>query len=105
MQLQADVVDCAPPRGRAGAPVTAILNLRGRNENSGCSVDHWRIISAQTRGSSISSAAAPAIGIGGDVADAIAAGLDGVHLDLGQIGQDVRRVASLIQWNWMFCAW
>ena len=29
-----------------GAPVTASLNLRGRKENSGCSVDHCRRISA-----------------------------------------------------------
>ena len=41
-------------------PVTAILNLRGRNENSGCRLDHWRINSAVIRGSSISSAATPA---------------------------------------------
>ena len=43
-QLQADVV---PAGGGAvfGAPLTAILNLRGRNANSGCSVLHWRRIS------------------------------------------------------------
>ena len=40
--------------------VTAILNLRGRKVDSGCSVDHWRIASAQTRGSSSSSAVASA---------------------------------------------
>ena len=33
--------------------------------------------------------------IGGDVADAVARGLDGVHLDLGQRGQDVRHVLEL----------
>ena len=33
--------------------------------------------------------------IGGDVADAIAAGLDAVHLDLGQLGQDIRRLLQL----------
>ena len=33
-------------RLETGAPVTAILNLRGRNRNSGCSDDHWRRISA-----------------------------------------------------------
>ena len=43
-----------------GAAVTAILNLRGSQLNSGCTVDHWRIASAHTRGSSISSAVAPA---------------------------------------------
>ena len=42
------------------APLTAILNLRGRKENSGWKLDHWRISSHQGRGSSISSAAAPA---------------------------------------------
>ena len=42
------------------APLTAILNLRGRNANSGCSVLHWRRISQYGRGSTISSAATPA---------------------------------------------
>ena len=42
------------------AAVTAILNLRGSQLNSGWNVDHWRIASAHTRGSSISSAVAPA---------------------------------------------
>jgi hypothetical protein len=42
------------------APVMAILNLRGRNANSGCSVLHWRRISANGRGSAISSMAMPA---------------------------------------------
>jgi hypothetical protein len=40
--------------------VMAILNLRGSQENSGCTVDHWRMASAHTRGSSSSSAVAPA---------------------------------------------
>src|SRR5258705_13887279 len=43
-------------------PETAILNLRGRKENSGCSVDHCRRISDRIRGSSISSADAAAKG-------------------------------------------
>jgi hypothetical protein len=30
--------------------------------------------------------------VGGDVADALAAGLDRVHLDLGKLGQDIGRV-------------
>ena len=42
------------------APVMPILNLRGSQLNSGLSVDHWRSSSAVGRGSSISSAAAPA---------------------------------------------
>jgi hypothetical protein len=33
--------------------------------------------------------------VGGDVADALAAGLDGVHFDLGQIGEDVGRFLEL----------
>jgi hypothetical protein len=54
-------MSCARVTARSlGEPVTAILNLRGRNWNSGWSVDHWRISSAQGRGSAISSAAAPA---------------------------------------------
>ena len=40
--------------------VIAILNLRGRNENSGWSVRCWRSSSAQSRGSSISPGATPA---------------------------------------------
>ena len=42
------------------APFTAILNLRGRKANSGCSVLHWRRISQNGRGSAISSTAMPA---------------------------------------------
>ncbi|MND85424.1 hypothetical protein D3C80_773500 [compost metagenome] len=42
------------------APFTAILNLRGRWENSGWKVDHWRMISHQGRGSTSSSRATPA---------------------------------------------
>ncbi len=44
------------------APVTAILNLRGKNANSGWNVDHCRRISQYGRGSSISSFATPANG-------------------------------------------
>jgi hypothetical protein len=33
--------------------------------------------------------------IGGGVADAVARSLDGVHLDRGQVGQDVRRLFQL----------
>ena len=35
------------------------------------------------------------IGVGRDVADAVAAGLDGVHVHLRQVVEDVRRVAEL----------
>ena len=41
--------------------------------------------------------------VGRDVADAIARGLDGVHLDAGELGQDVGAVGSAGQLNWMFC--
>ncbi len=41
-------------------PLTAILNLRGRKANSGCSVLHWRSSSQYGRGSTISSGAMPA---------------------------------------------
>jgi hypothetical protein len=37
-----------------------------------------------------------------DVADAISAGLDRVHLDRGEIGEDVGASSSLIQLYWMF---
>ena len=41
--------------------------------------------------------------IGGDIADAVAGGLDGMHLDLGKRRRECRRVSSsLIQLNWMF---
>ena len=54
-------MSCALVTARSfGAPVTAILNLRGSQVNSGWTVDHCRMISAVGRGSSISSAAAPA---------------------------------------------
>ena len=33
--------------------------------------------------------------VGGDVADAVAAGLDGVHLDRGQVGEDVGHLLQL----------
>ena len=46
LQMQADIVRSGWRRGRARRPVTAILNLRGRKENSGCTDDHWRRISA-----------------------------------------------------------
>ena len=38
---------CQPMAARSSAaPVMAILNLRGKKANSGCSVLHWRISSA-----------------------------------------------------------
>ena len=41
--------------------------------------------------------------IGRDIADAVAGGLDGMHLDLGKRRRECRRVSSsLIQLNWMF---
>ena len=33
--------------------------------------------------------------VGGDVADAVAAGLDAVHPDAGEVGQDVRQLLEL----------
>ncbi len=78
-----------------GEAVTAILNLRGRNENSGWKVDHWRIASHQMRGSSISAGAAA--GEGSEVM--LRMQLPEVWMacmpDLGQLVQDVRRVAQL----------
>ncbi len=68
----------------------AILNLRGRKANSGWKVDHWRISSAHTSGSVTLVGRDAGELIGGDVADAVAAGLDRVHLHRGQLGQDVR---------------
>ena len=45
LQVQTDVVHLVRPHDRLAVPVTAILNFRGRYENSGCSVAHWRTIS------------------------------------------------------------
>jgi len=42
------------------APLTAILNLRGSQLNSGWKVDHWRITSHHTKGFTSSSGATPA---------------------------------------------
>ncbi len=54
-------MSCQPIAARSScAPETAILNLRGRKANSGCSVLHWRRISQYGRGSAISSWAMPA---------------------------------------------
>ena len=54
-------MSCQPMAARSSrAPVTAILNLRGRKANSGCSVLHWRRISQYGRGSTTSSGAMPA---------------------------------------------
>ena len=74
---------------------TAILNLRGMKENSGCSVTCWRIISAQMRGSSISSGRDAGPLVGGDVAHAIAAGLHAVQADAGEIGHGVGQFLEL----------
>ena len=54
-------MSCQPIAARSSAaPMTAILNLRGRNANSGCSVLHCRRISQYGRGSTTSSGAMPA---------------------------------------------
>ena len=53
------------------------------------------MISQYGRGSSISSGRHAGQVIGGDVADAVAAGLDRVHLHARQIGQDVRHLLEL----------
>ncbi|MNT18300.1 hypothetical protein D3C72_1534910 [compost metagenome] len=42
------------------APLMAILNLRGRKANSGCSIDHCLTISHHTSGFTSSSGAMPA---------------------------------------------
>ncbi len=47
------------------------------------------------RESSASSAVAPGVGVGGDVADHIAGGLHGVQPDLGQLVKDIRRITQL----------
>ena len=71
------------------APLIAILNLRGSQLNSGWMADHCRTISQNVRGSTISSGAIAGVLVRSDIAQAVAAGLDRVHLDLGEPRQDV----------------
>ena len=82
----------------------AILNLRGRKANSGWMVLHCRMISAH--GQRVHHLIGRDAGelVGGGVADAVAAGLDGVHLHGRQIGEDVGH-AQFRPVYWMFCAW
>jgi hypothetical protein len=75
--------------------LTAILNLRGRKANSGWKVDHCRSSSQYGRGSSQFVGRDAGELVGGDVADAVARGLHGVHFDARQFGQDVRRFLEL----------
>ena len=75
-----------------GAPLIAILNLRGRNENSGMQrrplPDDFRpgprILDLVRRN--------PGELVGRGIADAVAAGLDGVHFGGGQVVQNIRRI-------------
>jgi hypothetical protein len=75
-------------------PLTAILNLRGRNANSGCSVLHWPQDLAV--GSRVDDLVGGDAGeaVARDVADAVAARLDAVHVgvcekihDVGGVGE------------------
>ena len=77
------------------APVTAILNLRGRYANSGWNVDHWRSSSVYGRGSTDLVAGHAREVVARDVADAVAGGLDRVHFDPRQLGQDVGHLLEL----------
>ena len=79
----------------SAAPETAILNLRGSQLNSGCSVDHWRRHLAP--GARVFQLVVDGAGerIGGDVAHAIAARLNAMHLDVGERAQDLRHVDQL----------
>jgi hypothetical protein len=76
----------------AVAPLTAILNLRGRKANSGCSVDHWRMSSHHGRGVDDLVGRDAGEGVAGRIAHAVATGLDRVHPDLGELGEDLGRV-------------
>ena len=58
-------------------------------------MDHCRISSHQGRGSSISSAVAPARGSVRCITNAVAAGLDGVHVDVGQFVEYVWHLFKL----------
>jgi hypothetical protein len=57
-------------------------------------VVHWRRISASGRGSIIVGSDTGEL-VGRDVAHAVAGGLDGVHLDVGQFGQDLGHILDL----------
>jgi hypothetical protein len=77
------------------APFTAILNLRGRK------------VELRVEGRPLADQLAPDEGIddlvlrhagemvGGDVAHAVAGGLDGVHLHGGELGEDLRHLGQL----------
>ena len=82
--------------------VTAILNLRGRNENSGWKVDHWRIASHQMRGSSTSSAVAPAWGSEVVLRMQLPEVWMACSSTLARSCRMSGASRSLIQWNWMF---
>ncbi|MNP28714.1 hypothetical protein D3C76_1216980 [compost metagenome] len=81
----------------------AILNLRGKNRNSGLMVDHWRRISASGRGSSNSSAATPA------KASVVMLRTQLPEVWMACISTSARcwrmsgTCSSSIQLNWMFC--
>ena len=62
------------------------------------------MISASGRGSSISSGGGAGKMVGGDIAHAIAAGLDAMHLDTGQLGQKVGHVHQLDPVELQICA-
>ena len=83
--------------------VIAILNLRGRNENSGCSVVCWRNSSDQMRGSSISPGATPAhwseVTLRMLLPEVCMAWMPTSARSASASGNS----ASLIQLNWMFC--
>ena len=78
-------MSCTSTAARStAAPLTAILNLRGSHSNSGCKVDHCRIAHNKVAGPQSRRLRTSKV-ICGDVADATAAGLYGVHVDLGQL--------------------
>ena len=83
--------------------VMANLNLRGRNENSGCSVEYCRSSSAQIRGSSISPGATPAhwseVTLRVQLPEVCMAWMPTSARSASASGNS----ASLIQLNWMFC--
>ena len=88
------------PPARSFTGRMAILNLRGRNENSGCRLDHWRIASDQTRGSSSSSGVAPAKGSAVVLRMQFPLVWMACMSTLARWSRMSGASASLIQWNW-----
>ena len=89
-------MSCTATAARSfGEPVTAILNLRGRYENSGCRNEYWRSSSQYGRGSASSSFARPAYWSDVMLRTQLPDDWIDVISDVGERLDDVRRLLEL----------